>query len=38
MKILVIAMSIKRSENVVFFRLRLLSKPYTIPLQIKKFE
>lgn len=30
--------SIKRSEDVGFVRLRLLSKPYTVPVQIKKFE
>lgn len=30
--------SIRRSEDVGFFRLRLLSKPYTVPVQIKKFE
>lgn len=30
--------SIKRSEDVGFVRLRLLSKPYTVPVQINKFE
>lgn len=30
--------SIRRSEDVGFVRLRLLSKPYTVPVQIKKFE
>lgn len=30
--------SIRRSEDVGFVRLRLLSKPYTIPVQIKPFE
>lgn len=30
--------SIRRSEDVGFVRLRLLSKPYTIPVQIKLFD
>lgn len=30
--------SIKQSEDVGFVRLRLLSKPYTIPVQINKYE
>lgn len=30
--------SIKRSEDVGFVRLRVLSKPYTIPVQINKFN
>lgn len=32
------ANSIKQSEDVGFVRLRLLSKPYTIPVQINKYE
>lgn len=32
------ANSIKKSEDVGFVRIRLLSKPYTIPVQINKYE